>query len=120
MLERDPVEKFHGDKCFAVLFTDIVDGADIGVVQSGCGLTFTLKTSEGLGIARNYFRQKFEGDETMKAGILGLINNAHPAAAESFKHGVMRDGLTDRWVFIHQRQGSLLQLYYDEQREAKR
>ena len=32
----------------------------------------------------------------------------------------MRDGLTDRWVFIHQRQGSLLQLYYDEQREAKR
>jgi hypothetical protein len=45
MLERRAIEKFHGDESLAILLADVVNGADIGVVQRGGGLSFTLKAS---------------------------------------------------------------------------
>jgi hypothetical protein len=78
MLERHTVEKFHGDEGVAVLLADVVDGADIGVVQSGCGFGFTLKTGERQGIAGKIVGQKLKGDETMQANIFGFIDHAMP------------------------------------------
>jgi hypothetical protein len=69
-----------------------MNGANIRVVQGRCCLAFTLKTSEGLRIARYVFRQKLQGNKTTKAGVLGFINYSHPPTAESFKHGVVGDG----------------------------
>ena len=51
VLERLAVEKFHGDEGLAVLFADVVNGADVGMVERGGGLGFALETGEGLGIA---------------------------------------------------------------------
>jgi hypothetical protein len=38
VLQRLAVEKLHGNELLAVLLADIVYGADVGVIQSGCGL----------------------------------------------------------------------------------
>jgi len=35
VLERGAVEKFHGDEGATVFFTDVVDGADVRVIQRG-------------------------------------------------------------------------------------
>lgn len=33
LVERPPVEQFHGDKLAPALLADVVDGADVGVIQ---------------------------------------------------------------------------------------
>jgi len=33
MLQRYPIQKFHGDECLSILFADVVDRADVGVIQ---------------------------------------------------------------------------------------
>src|SRR5215467_11735845 len=41
-------EKFHGDEGHTGLIVNLVNGADVGVVQSRGGLSLTLKTSKCL------------------------------------------------------------------------
>ena len=48
VLERRAIEKFHGDEGAAVVFADVVDGADVGMVQRGGGAGFALEAFERL------------------------------------------------------------------------
>ncbi len=59
MLQGHTFEKFHGDEGLAIILADIVDGADVGMVESRSGLGFALKAGEGLRIAGNVLREKF-------------------------------------------------------------
>ena len=43
MLQGLAVEELHGDEGLAVGLTDIVDGADIGMIERGGRLSFALK-----------------------------------------------------------------------------
>ena len=51
MLQGYALEKLHGDEGLAILLADVVDRADIGVVQGGCGLGFALKAGQSLVVA---------------------------------------------------------------------
>jgi hypothetical protein len=42
-LERLAFQQLHGNEISAVLFSDVVDGADIRMVQGGSSLCFPLK-----------------------------------------------------------------------------
>src|SRR2546423_12112851 len=95
MLQRDAIEEFHGDEGFAVLFADVVDGADVGMVEGGGSLGFPLEARQSLRITGDLFRKKFEGHEAMQADVFGLIDHTHPAAAQLLDDPVMRYGLTD-------------------------
>ena len=66
MLQRQPVQKLHGDERFAVLVVNFVDRADIGVIQSRGRLGFALKTAEGLWVFGYIVGQKLEGDEATR------------------------------------------------------
>jgi hypothetical protein len=44
---------------------------------------------------RQFLRQKFQRDMTPEVEVLGLVNNTHPAAADSFQNAVVRDGLAN-------------------------
>jgi hypothetical protein len=39
--------------------------------------------------------QEFQGDESVQAGILGFVDDTHPATAELLNHAIVRDGLAD-------------------------
>ena len=66
------LEKFHGDEGAAVFFADVVDRADVGMVQSGSGFGLAAKTRQGLRIAGEIVGEKFQGDEAVEAGVLAL------------------------------------------------
>ena len=100
MLQRHAVQKFHGDEGLPILLADVVDGADVGMVQRRRGLGFALKAGEGLRVAGNIFRQELQGDEAMQPRVFGFVNHAHPAAAELLDDAVMRNGLADHGVAI--------------------
>ena len=70
VLQSHPVKKFHGDERLAILLANIVNGADVGMIQRGSRLGLALKTSQGLRIAGNLVRQEFQGDEAVQAACL--------------------------------------------------
>ena len=65
-----------------LVLTNLMNRADIWVVERGRGAGLKLKTLHRLPIPRKFFRQEFERYETAELGVLGLIDNPHPAAAE--------------------------------------
>jgi hypothetical protein len=74
-----PVEELHGNEGATVLFADVVDGADIGMIQGGGCFGFTTEAFEGLAIASGFFGEEFEGDEAVEASVFGFEDDAHAA-----------------------------------------
>src|SRR5712671_1382165 len=60
MLQGNAVKKLHGNECLAVFLADIIDGADVGMVQRGGSLRFALKTGQGLRVPSDVLRQKLQ------------------------------------------------------------
>jgi len=69
MLESGAFEILHGDEGLAVCFADVMNSADVGMVQRGCSLRFALEAGESLRIGSNLVGQELECDETTQASI---------------------------------------------------
>ena len=89
------VEKLHGDEGLAIFFANVVNGADVGMIQRGRRLRLALKTSQRLRIASDFVWQEFEGDKPVQARVFGLVHNAHATTAQLLDDAVVRDGLAD-------------------------
>src|ERR1700722_10578166 len=100
MFQGEAVQKLHGDETFAFMLADFVDGADIGMVQSGSGASFAAKSFESLRILRDVFGKKFEGDEAAKGSVFGLVDHTHAAATESFYDAVVGNGLANHMSLL--------------------
>ncbi len=95
VLERGAFHVFHDDEDAAVVFLDVVDGADVRMVEGGGGASFSLEALEGLWILGDVVGKKFQGYETAEFGVFGFVNDTHSAAAEFFDDAVIGDGLAD-------------------------
>ena len=98
VLERLPFEQLHGDEVPPALMPDLVNRADVGMVQRGGGARFTLETFQRLGIGGELFGQEFQSNMATEAEVLGFVHHAHAAATQLFKNAVMGDGLADHDV----------------------
>jgi hypothetical protein len=95
VFQSDAIQKLHGDERLPVLLADVMNRADVGVIQRRCGLGFALKTSERLWVSGNLLRQKLESDKAVQPHVLGLVHDTHPAATQLLDDAVVRDGLAD-------------------------
>src|SRR6266566_3718519 len=95
VLQGCAFQKLHGNERLPFLFPDVVDGADVGMIQGGRSLCFSLESGESMRITGYILRQKLERDETVETSVLRFVNHSHPAAAELLDDAVMRDGLAD-------------------------
>ena len=93
VFQRLAFEKFQRDEGLPVFFSNVVNGADVGMIESRCSLRLAFKTSQGLRIARNIFRQEFQRDKSAQPRVFGLVNDAHTAAAQLFEDTVMGNAL---------------------------
>ena len=90
------VEKLHGNELLAVLLTDVVDGADVGMIQSGSGARLALEALQRQRILSKIFREELQGYESPEPGVLRFIDHTHATAAQLSDDDVMRDGLTNQ------------------------
>ena len=95
VLQGGAVQKFHHDERLPVLFADVVNGADIWMVQRRCGPGFALEARQRLRVPGHFIGQKLEGDEALEAAVFRLVDHAHAASANFFDDAVVRDGLAD-------------------------
>lgn len=79
-LSRDPrlqghaIQEFHDDEGLIVLLPDLMDGANVGVVQSGSRLRLSLKASQGLRVFCDIIGQELQGDKAMQLYVFSLVN----------------------------------------------
>ena len=66
-------------------FTDVIDGTNVGMIQSRCRLSLAPKSGKRLSIVGN-LGQKLQSNETVKAGIFGLVDHAHAAPANFLRN----------------------------------
>ena len=95
MLERLPFEKLHGDEGLALVLVDVVDGADVGVVEGGGGTRLALEAFPGLVTREQPLGEELESHLSPQARVLGLVDDAHAPAAQLLEDAVVGDGLAD-------------------------
>ncbi len=81
VLQGVSFHQFHDDERLPVELRDLVDGANIRMVQRGGGASFAEETLEGLRVLGGIRRQEFESDAAIQHRIAGGINNAHATTA---------------------------------------
>src|SRR5664280_533996 len=82
VLEGLPLQKLHGDEGTRVLFTDVVNRADVGMIERRGGLGLPRKTGESLGILGDAVGQKLERDKAVQPHVFGFVHHAHSAASQ--------------------------------------
>ena len=98
-LQRLALVTRHDDEQASVVgLIDLVDGADVGVVQGRCGLRLGDEAKLGGGVGEEAWRQELERDHPAEASVLGTVYHSHAAGAEFGDDAKMRDGLADHEV----------------------
>jgi hypothetical protein len=73
----------HDQKIRVALSADVVERADIDMLQRGDRLGFPLQALFQLGIRGKMRRQNLDGDRTVKTRIHGSVHLTHAAGAPS-------------------------------------
>ena len=97
MLERRPFKKFHRDEGLGVVLANLVNRADVGMIQGRRSAGFAAEPLEGLCVLGKFFRKEFQRDEASELEVFGFVDHAHPAAAQFLDNAVMRNGFADHF-----------------------
>ena len=65
VLQRHAVQKLHGDERLAILFVNLVNRANVGMVEGGGSLSLALEPSQSLGILSYFVRQELQRHKPM-------------------------------------------------------
>jgi len=82
LLERFSFEKLEDEERDALLVTDVMKDADIGVIQLRNRARFALESVAELRVALERLWQDLDGDCSIKTDIARAIDLAHAARAE--------------------------------------
>ncbi len=113
MFQGDAIQKLHDDEGLIVIVVNLMDGADVGMVQGRSCARLAAKARQGQRIVSDLGRQKLDGHEASQLEVLGLIDHAHAAAAEFFHNAVVGNGLVD-----HRRRKTPLAGHVRDRRQA--
>jgi hypothetical protein len=89
----------HGNEWVTILIAEVMNCANVGVIQGGRCMRLASETHKSVRIADYIVREKLEGNKAMETGIFGLVH-AHAAASQLFKDPVMGYGLAEDCVGV--------------------
>ena len=95
VLQRSAIQEFHRDERLPFVLTDLVNGANIRMIQRRGGLRFALEALQGWTILDQIFGKKFQSYKSVEFEVLSFVNHAHPTTTQLLDDAVMRDGLAD-------------------------
>lgn len=98
LLQRTPLDIFHGDEQQVARYIDLVDGDNVGVAQSGRGLGFLYEARLPFRNGRGLLRKHLDGDQTVQAVVTGFVDRAHASFAQFFDIEMRNPGSEwNRW-----------------------
>ena len=93
--QRLALEQLHGDEDAPGVLADLVDLADVGMVDAGGGAGLAPQPL-ARGLVRRRRRQRLEGDGPGQPLVAGGVDHAHPAFADLALDRVVADPRRDR------------------------
>src|SRR5438309_11530886 len=89
-----PAQRFARDelgdnKVQAVCLSDLVNGDDVRMIESGSRLGFLLKALQPILVRSEFRRQQLERNLTLEPNVFREINLAHSPSAQQREHLVM-------------------------------
>ena len=97
LLRGHALDVFHGDERFAVHFTDLVDLANVGMVQGGRRLRLAQESLARHGVTLELFREELEGYLAVQDAVLGKEYLSHPPTAEGLEKLELVPTFACRW-----------------------
>ncbi len=76
------LQEFGNQKGHTLVFTNEVDGKNIGVCKSRCGLSLLAETPQAIGILQIAGMENFYGDVASERGVARSIDLSHSAGAQ--------------------------------------
>jgi hypothetical protein len=95
--ERLALQELHSNESSPIGLVNLVDGANVRMIQCRSSFGFALKTAERQGAFGYIVGQELESYKTTELHILGLIHDTHGAGTEFLDDVIVRDGLPDHW-----------------------
>ena len=92
--ERLPLQQFHGDEGSPIGLVNLVDRADVRMVQRGRGLGLPLEATEGLRVVGEFVGKELQGDVATELEVFRLIHNTHAPTADFAEGAVMGNRLS--------------------------
>src|SRR5579863_3053527 len=75
-------QEFRNEKGHALVLTYEVDGENVGVLQSRCGLSLLAETAQAVGILQIAGMENFYGDVASESGVARSIDLPHSAGTQ--------------------------------------
>src|SRR5229473_1988623 len=82
MFQGLAMKKFHCDKLLTLVLTDVVNGADVWMIQRRRSLCLAPEPLKRLTIMGHANRKELERDMPMQAQILGFVNLTHTSLSD--------------------------------------
>jgi hypothetical protein len=100
VLEGLSLQEFHGNKDLPLVLANLINSANIGMVERRCGAGFPLKSCECLTVLGQLSGKEFQSHKATEFDILSLVDDTHAAAAELLDDAIVRDSLADHGVAL--------------------
>jgi hypothetical protein len=88
-----PLQQFHRNESSSICLVDLVDRADVWVVQGGRSLGLPLKTAEGLSVVGKLVGKELQGDVATELEVFRLVHHTHAPAPDPAEDAVMGNRL---------------------------
>jgi hypothetical protein len=82
LLEGLAFQLLHHDEGMAGVVLDVVNDADIGMIQLRSGTSFALEALQSLVVFDERVGKEFEGYAATESSILRLVDDSHAAASQ--------------------------------------
>ncbi len=89
VLERAPLQQFHGDESLAINFVDLVDRADTRMIQGGGSARLTAESFDCLWVFGQFFGKKFQCDVAAELKVFRLVDHPHTTTTDFTNDVVM-------------------------------
>ena len=114
LLQRLPLQQLHDDELPVVVLADVVNGADVRMIQGRGGAGLTLETIDRMRMLRQFRRQELQRHVPLQARVLSAIDDTHPPTSQLLDDAIVGDGLADHFW----RQGIVVRITTDVGRAA--
>src|ERR1700674_1335063 len=100
MLQRLSLQQFHGNEVLTIRFVDLVNRADVWVIERGGSEGFPLEAFTGSRIVLHFCGEELERDVAVQLEIFSFIHHTHPAATKLRENAIVRDGFADHLACV--------------------
>ena len=93
LIKGHAFQKLHRNEVLAFELVNLINGADIGMVQRGGGASFPLQAVKRLLIFFQFLGKEFQRDVTAEFQVFGFIDHPHAARTQLTDNLVVRNRL---------------------------